>query len=1021
MPSLSDARERAVHEQCLTIAKAAWTVIALAHGDESPLDEINAFREYPDNNGHMRPIPDRSLTMLPSVLGGAILRLQQAMGEWAAIEEAGVVKIDVGPDGASIHEGAGGVFGASWHEVAHRLFVGVYDIVNFAFPLNKIPVIVGATYLSKHPGDRTEEEWNAIWRHHVPEMPEPVKDGQLITPATVSRVYQAIRRKFTQFNIGQLTARMEEEYEPGRTEEAAAVPSEPTPTADGLSTGDAAPQTSQAPAVNADEAAHNTSVQLAICTWRLVAMAHGQDAPLYREHPLGDSHLLTTIQSPDGPFNTSFEAFLTATVEFRNARTDFLKVVAQKPLIPRVRDEMALNVGSGGRFADTWLDVVIALATDVSKIIDRVVPVAKILIPPTVFTPTGTGPGEELVAALPESARPHAAVLTLDMQAKAYEAIKRAFTTYNINQLIARMRAEFEQGKQRMSALRSVIAQNTAASSEASANGNSRRVDTACETTSRGQRGGSPGPSEGDTIGADAPFDFDSIDCEFSKIFLPEHLATAQAKAREIAWQLLPLGSDRDALRYYILRGGALTALRVAACGAYLRVATFPALAETRDALACFVASFVCEERLQLDECYRRAGPMLLQNHKAIQFLGGKAPLRMMAPTAAWGAGALARTIAQLVMLELTLSKDGKPLAELRDEAHAVSNDPASFAVLADKRKVESALKERWAAGPPGWLSGLLCDEYTRLADEVAKEVGAALIRLDAISFDRSGDNGQSVQAHSKPVATASAKSTPAAFVDGVDSAPPIPGYDALFHKVVDLIRGREFPFQNAIRRWCAERTQGEATEVDPRDGRTHINYNEPIYPDYGAYYVGDERYAMLGAFHDSHPLANKKISPWDLASLGEKVATPYAALVAAVGVELDADEMPIFERLYDELSKELRASIAEPALGIGAGDNATGKEQARARNDIENEIHRIAAAVGDENTAEILRIAANSESAEERMVKIIRLDRRWLGKGSPEWSNILKVDSSAVRQTAIWKHRNDANWLFDHYRLTQS
>jgi hypothetical protein len=68
------------------------------------------------------------------------------------------------------------------------------------------------------------------------------------------------------------------------------------------------------------------------------------------------------------------------------------------------------------------------------------------------------------------------------------------------------------------------------------------------------------------------------------------------------------------------------------------------------------------------------------------------------------------------------------------------------------------------------------------------------------------------------------------------------------------------------------------------------------------------------------------------------------------------------------------------------------------------NEFARLAEVIGDENSGQILQIAESKKSADRRMLEIATVDARFKGKGSAEWSALLKVTDAAIRQTACWK-----------------
>jgi hypothetical protein len=71
---------------------------------------------------------------------------------------------------------------------------------------------------------------------------------------------------------------------------------------------------------------------------------------------------------------------------------------------------------------------------------------------------------------------------------------------------------------------------------------------------------------------------------------------------------------------------------------------------------------------------------------------------------------------------------------------------------------------------------------------------------------------------------------------------------------------------------------------------------------------------------------------------------------------------------------------------------------------DIGQLVGRVALATGDENTGRVLAIAARKDwSVARKMEDILRVDRRFEGKTSSEWADLLGVTAGAVRLTGIW------------------
>lgn len=84
-----------------------------------------------------------------------------------------------------------------------------------------------------------------------------------------------------------------------------------------------------------------------------------------------------------------------------------------------------------------------------------------------------------------------------------------------------------------------------------------------------------------------------------------------------------------------------------------------------------------------------------------------------------------------------------------------------------------------------------------------------------------------------------------------------------------------------------------------------------------------------------------------------------------------------------------------------------------RAPEGIEKHVERIAEAVGDETTGQILAIAHRTDwSGERKMQEILKLDRRFAGKDSAQWGSLLQVTPDAVRGYATWKRLQAAKRL---------
>jgi hypothetical protein len=196
-----------------------------------------------------------------------------------------------------------------------------------------------------------------------------------------------------------------------------------------------------------EEAAPKLSLLLALRAWRLISIAHGDGAPLDKSHPFGDSHLHKIMASCEElSIADSTSLFVAAVSDFRNVCVEFTKMLRRNAgalPINFLADGTALDDGCAGLFDETWHQVAAHIAFSLLQIVDKVVPRGRFLIGEKARGPKGIVPGAEMVAALPEKARPHAVIITSEMRVKVYDAIKRSrLTVFNIEQLHARMTAE---------------------------------------------------------------------------------------------------------------------------------------------------------------------------------------------------------------------------------------------------------------------------------------------------------------------------------------------------------------------------------------------------------------------------------------------------------------------------------------------------------------------------------------------------------------------------------------------------
>jgi hypothetical protein len=112
--------------------------------------------------------------------------------------------------------------------------------------------------------------------------------------------------------------------------------------------------------------------------------------------------------------------------------------------------------------------------------------------------------------------------------------------------------------------------------------------------------------------------------------------------------------------------------------------------------------------------------------------------------------------------------------------------------------------------------------------------------------------------------------------------------------------------------------------------------------------------------------------------------------------LDLMASGQPILLPAFRDAESALNDAFKPLADIVDAADKTQ---------DIEQHMTRVAQAVGDDNTTQILAIANRGGwSGERRMKEILRVDRRFEGKDSIEWSALLGVSPAAIRGYQTWK-----------------
>jgi hypothetical protein len=104
-----------------------------------------------------------------------------------------------------------------------------------------------------------------------------------------------------------------------------------------------------------------------------------------------------------------------------------------------------------------------------------------------------------------------------------------------------------------------------------------------------------------------------------------------------------------------------------------------------------------------------------------------------------------------------------------------------------------------------------------------------------------------------------------------------------------------------------------------------------------------------------------------------------------------------------DALWKHVNQLIGTVDAMFPAGGQAT--ELLSDKHGIEEQMQRVALAVGDDNAAKIMAIAQRRDlSGDEKMQEIVNVDSRFGGKNSAEWGTLLGVTPAAIRGYKTWK-----------------
>jgi hypothetical protein len=134
-----------------------------------------------------------------------------------------------------------------------------------------------------------------------------------------------------------------------------------------------------------------------------------------------------------------------------------------------------------------------------------------------------------------------------------------------------------------------------------------------------------------------------------------------------------------------------------------------------------------------------------------------------------------------------------------------------------------------------------------------------------------------------------------------------------------------------------------------------------------------------FGSFHDPDPIRRSQ------------AAADYFNFQHPEVLEIDASRLKVC--LQRERAKLIQICVQA--------------EQRNAAKQVASESTNAATVVEqlmDESAPEIIAIVRSKKSSDEKMRAICELDKRWLGKDSPDWAKLLDVSEGAIRKTKFWK-----------------
>jgi hypothetical protein len=155
-----------------------------------------------------------------------------------------------------------------------------------------------------------------------------------------------------------------------------------------------------------------------------------------------------------------------------------------------------------------------------------------------------------------------------------------------------------------------------------------------------------------------------------------------------------------------------------------------------------------------------------------------------------------------------------------------------------------------------------------------------------------------------------------------------------------------------------------------------------------------------------------------NLTTRAEGVDRHCAAILASAARErgILAPGAALTEMALQELAVKVRTDEPSPmpnatatAGAVPTADQSAGEMGAESggvsRGDLETELRKMIAALGDDNAVRVYAIARDkSKSVDERQRALCALDRRFVGFTSDQWGNLLGATGSAARQTNWWK-----------------